>query len=372
MTLDIRLRHRFADFSLDIAFAAEENGVTALFGPSGAGKTSTINAIAGLFAPDHGRIVIGGETLLDTEKGIDLPARARRVGYVFQEARLFPHLSMAANLDFGAKRSPEPLPPAERQRILDMLGIAHLAARRPRNLSGGERQRVSLGRALIANPRILLLDEPMAALDAARKAEIMPWLEKLRDEARIPILLVSHAIEEVTQLADNVVFLEEGKVLAAGPTEDVLSRSDLSPNGAFLEAGAVITGRVLSQDDAHFMTEIGFEGGRIWVPRLVAERGGRVRLRVRASDVMLALEEPRGVSANNVVAATISAIRETEDTPYLDIDLDCGGTRLLSRITRMSGERLGLGTGMTVFAVIKSVSVERHARLGGEGNSGAA
>ena len=372
MTLDIRIRHRFPGFALDLAFAAAETGVTALFGPSGAGKTSTINAIAGLFTPDEGRIAIGGETLLDTASGIDLPARARRVGYVFQEARLFPHLSVAANLDFGAKRTPAPLPPNERQRIVDMLGIEHLANRRPRNLSGGERQRVSLGRALIANPRILLLDEPMAALDASRKAEIMPWLEKLRDEARIPILLVSHAIEEVTQLADNVVFMDKGTVLAAGPAEDVLSRSDLSPRGAFLEAGAVISGKVVSQDDAHRMTEIGFDGGRIWVPRLKAEPGGRVRLRVRASDVMLALEEPHGVSANNIVAATVAAIRETADGLYLDVELTCGSARLVSRITRKSCERLELRTGMPLFAVIKSVSVERHARLGGDVNSGAA
>lgn len=371
MTLDIRLRHRFPGIALDIAFTAEETGITALFGPSGAGKTSTINAIAGLFTPESGRIAIGGETLLDTETGLDLPARARRVGYVFQEARLFPHLSVAANLDFGAKRSPEPLPHAERQRILDMLGIDHLASRRPRNLSGGERQRVSLGRALLANPRILLLDEPMAALDATRKAEIMPWLERLRDEARIPVLMVSHAIEEVTQLADNVVFLDEGKVLASGRAEDVLSRSDLSPRGAFLEAGAVVSGKVVSQDDTHRMTEIGFDDGRIWVPRLEAEPGSRVRLRVKAGDVMLALEEPRGISANNIVAATVAAIRETADGLYLDVELACGSARLVSRITRKSCERLGLGTGMTLFAVIKSVSVERHARLGREGASGA-
>lgn len=370
MTLDIRLRHRFPDFALDIAFAAEETGITALFGPSGAGKTSTINAIAGLFTPDSGRIAIGGETLLDTAAGIDLPTRARRVGYVFQEARLFPHLSVAANLDFGARRSPEPLRPAERQRILDMLGIEHLANRRPRNLSGGERQRVSLGRALLANPRILLLDEPMAALDATRKADIMPFLERLRDEARIPILLVSHAIGEVTQLADNVVYLDGGKVLASGPAEDVLSRSDLSPRGAFLEAGAVISGQILSQDDVHRMTEIGFEGGRLWVPRLTAAPGGRVRLRVKAGDVMLALEEPRGVSANNVIPAIVRNIGETGDTPYLDVELACGGAHLVSRITRMSGERLGLRTGMQVFAVIKSVSVERHARPAGNIPSG--
>ncbi|MGX1198633.1 molybdenum ABC transporter ATP-binding protein [Parvibaculum sp. MBR-TMA-1.3b-4.2] len=371
MTLDIRFRHRFPDFALDIAFAAEETGITALFGPSGAGKTSTINAIAGLFTPESGRIAIGGETLFDTATGIDLPTRARRIGYVFQEARLFPHLSVAANLDFGAKRSPEPLPPAERQRILDMLGIDHLAARRPRTLSGGERQRVSLGRALLANPRILLLDEPMAALDATRKAEIMPWLERLRDEARIPILLVSHAIEEVTQLADNVVFIDDGKVLASGSAEEVLSRSDLSPRGAFLEAGAVIAGEVLSQDDSHRMTEIGFDGGRLWVPRLTAAPGRRVRLRVKAGDVMLALEEPRGISANNVIPATIRHVGETGDSPYLDVALACGGAHLISRITRKSGERLGLRPGMKVFTVIKSVSVERHTRPAEETASGA-
>ena len=372
MTLDIHIGHRFPGFALDIAFTVQETGVTALFGPSGAGKTSCINAIAGLFRPDRGRIAIGGETLLDTERGLDLSVRARRIGYVFQEPRLFPHMSVAANLDFGARRSPAPLPPAERQHVIDMLGIGHLAGRRPRTLSGGERQRVSLGRALLANPRILLLDEPMAGLDASRKAEIMPWLERLRDEARIPVLLVSHSIEEVTQLADNVVFLEGGKVLATGPAEEVLSRSDLSPRGAFLEAGAVITGQVLSQDDGHRMTEIGFDGGRIWVPRLAAEPGQRVRLRVRASDVMLALEEPRAVSANNVVAATVQTIRETEDSPYLDVDLACGSARLISRITRMSRDRLGLKTGMKIFAVIKSVSVERHTRPTQEPSSGVA
>jgi molybdate transport system ATP-binding protein len=358
MTLEVEIRHRFAGFALEAAFSAGR-GVTALFGPSGAGKTTVVNAIAGLLRPAEGRIAIDGEVVFDGARGLCRPARRRRIGYVFQDARLFPHLDVAANLAFGARRARPPTPAATVSHVVDLLGLGHLLGRRPAGLSGGERQRVALGRALLAAPRLLLLDEPLASLDQARRAEIIPYLERLRDEAQVPIVYVSHALDEVNRLADTLVLLDGGRVAAAGPIGELMARLDLFPLTGRFEAGALIQAKIVAQDEADRLTEIGFPGGRLWVPRIEAEPGASVRLRVRARDVMLALERPEGISANNVLAATIADMR-LDPGPYVDVLLDCAGTGLIARITHRSHRRLGLAVGRPVYAVVKTVTVDRR------------
>ncbi|MEX0923931.1 MAG: molybdenum ABC transporter ATP-binding protein [Rhodovibrionaceae bacterium] len=361
MTLDVRFAHSFGGFSLDINFSAESSGITALFGPSGSGKSSTVNAIAGLLSPRQGHISLGDRVLFDSHTGQSLPARKRQVGYVFQDARLFPHMSVRANLEFGARRRGGTAAAREDfDHIVDLLGLGHLLARRPRALSGGEKQRVALGRAMLSRPRLLLLDEPLAAIDPSRKAEILPYFERLRDEAGVPIVYVSHSVDEVGRLADRLVVLNEGRVAAQGPVHEIMSRLDLFPLTGRFEAGAVIEAAVLRHEEADHLTEVGFDGGRLWVPRIQAPAGSRLRLRIRARDVMLALGQPEGISANNILRGTITEIRRDEG-PYLDIRMLCGQTPLIARITHRSLRRLGLRPGLEIFAVIKSATVDRHA-----------
>jgi len=359
MTLSVTLGHRFAAFALDLAFAVDKPGVTALFGPSGAGKSTTVSAIAGLLKPDRGRISIDGDVVFDSDGRRFVPARRRRIGYVFQDARLFPHLTVKANLEFGARRALAPPSRSATEHLVELLSIGHLLHRRPAGLSGGERQRVALGRAVLAQPRLLLFDEPLAALDDARKAEILPYFERLRDEARVPIVYVSHSLDEVTRLADDMVVLDGGTVAAAGPVAEIMARLDLFPLTGRFEAGAVVVGRIAEHDDSDHLSEVAFEGGRLLVPRIAEPVGAEVRLRIRARDVMLALEEPRGVSANNVVQGTVAEMRAGERA-NVDVQLDCGGTKLLASITHRSQRRLDLAPGHEVYAVIKTVTVDRR------------
>src|SRR6201987_1414872 len=237
--LEVDIEHRLSAFKLDIHFRSGR-GLTALFGRSGAGKTSVINAIAGLIRPERGRIVVDGSVLVDTEHGVRVPIHRRRVGYVFQEGRLFPHLTVRQNLLFGRWFRPPQERKIELETVLDLLGIGHLLQRRPGALSGGEKQRVAIGRALLASPRLLLMDEPLAALDEERKAEILPFIERLRDEADVPIIYVSHSLAEVSRLANSIVVLRSGRVAAVGDPAEVLSRSEVVPQDAVEEAGAVI------------------------------------------------------------------------------------------------------------------------------------
>ena len=359
MTIDVALNHRLAAFTLDVGFTVSGPGITVLFGPSGSGKSTTISAIAGLLQPERGRVSINGEFLLDTERGLFVPVRKRRIGYVFQEGRLFPHMSVRSNLLFGWRRS---RPRPHRQEIghvVDLLGVAPLLGRRPHTLSGGERQRVALGRALLSNPKLLLLDEPLAALDEARKAEIMPYLERLRDEARIPILYVSHSVDEVSRLANQIIALNEGRVAAQGAVIDVMTRLDLFPITGRFEAGAVIEARIARHDERDSLTEVVFDGGRLTVPRIDRAVGETVRIRIRARDVIVALTEPRDISANNVLPATVVEIR-SDPGAYADVKLACGAAMLMARITRRSLERLALAPGAHAFAIVKSVAIDRR------------
>lgn len=353
MSVEVALRHSFGAFALDAAFRIERPGVTALFGPSGAGKTSVINAIAGLFRPDEGRIVIDGRVVLDTKTGVFVPARERRAGYVFQDARLFPHMSVENNLRFGWRRAQNPMDEGDIAGVVELLGLTHLLARSTKALSGGEKGRVALGRALLASPDILLLDEPLAALDAARRSEILPYLERLRDEMKLPMIYVSHAVDEVARLADEIVVLRDGCSVEQGSVFDLLTRlgGDIDPVGAVLDA------HVESHRTNDGLTVLSFEGGQLIVSRIARAVGRRVRVRVRAEDIMLAREEPRAISANNVLSARVTAIHR-DDSPQAEVQLSCGPSRLVARITRASVARLALAPDVAVFAIIKSVIVD--------------
>lgn len=357
MTLSVDLRKRLGSFTIEGAFSGS-GGLTALFGQSGSGKTSLVNLIAGLTKPDHGHIAVDGKVLVDTERHIFLPPHKRRIGYVFQDARLFPHLTVSQNLRYGRWF----VPPAERyadlNRVVELLGIGHLLDRRPAALSGGEKQRVAIGRALIASPRLMLMDEPLAALDDARKAEILPYIERLRDETKIPIIYVSHSVAEVARLANDVVILADGRVLSHGPAADVLARHDLLPASEKAEAGALVELTVAEQEPSYGLTVLSSKGGGEWrLPRIDAATGTKVRVRVRARDVMLATEKPSGISALNVLEGTLATM-EAGEGPDVLLTLICGDERLFSRITRRSLERLSLKVGQHVYAVIKAVSFE--------------
>ena len=354
MTMQISLQHSFADFVLDVAFDVPA-GVTALFGPSGSGKSSVIKALAGLMRPDRGRISLGGQVLLDTDQRIFLPPHRRRIGCVFQDDRLFLHLTVRQNLLYGRWFSPDK-GGVSFEAVVDMLGIAPLLARRPQTLSGGERQRVAIGRALLANPQILAMDEPLAALDEARKAEIMPYLEHLRDQTQIPILYVSHSVSEITRLAGSVVVLGKGQVLKTGPVAAVFSDPNLTPwLGGVREAGSVITARVAAQD-GDGLTRLETSAGPLWLPKVDAAIGATLRVRIAAQDVMIALQRPDGISALNILPATVVALR-MGDGPGAMVQLRLGEELLLARITQRSAVQLGLAVGAPVFAVLKSVAV---------------
>lgn len=364
MTLDIAIRHDLGDFSVNAAFAVDEPGITALFGPSGAGKSTIIAAMAGLIVPDGGHVRIDGETLFDAGARINVAPQHRQIGHVFQESRLFPHLDVRRNLLYGARRARGRTPAIGFDPLVELLGIGHLLQRKPVNLSGGERQRVALGRAVLAAPRLLLLDEPLAALDQARRHEIMGMLEQLRDVARIPMIHVSHALDEVTRLADHMVVLDQGQVAASDSVYAITSRIDLFPLTGRFEAGSVLPGHIAEHDLKHHLSAVTISGGCLWVPRIDRPVGAPVRIRIRARDVMLATAPPSDISANNIVAGTISAIRR-DDGAYLDVRVACGSDHLIARITHRSLARLGLSEGQPVHVVIKSVTVERD---GGRGS----
>ncbi len=359
MTLRVTLRHRLPGLALEMDFAAPA-GVTALFGRSGAGKTTIVNAVAGLLRPDAGRIEIAGEVLTDTAAGIFVPPHRRRIGYVFQDARLFPHLSVRANLGYGRRGNTGP----DLARIVGLLGLGHLLDRRPRHLSGGEKSRVALGRAALSDPRILLLDEPLAALDEARRGEILPWLERLRDDTGLPMLYVSHSLAEVARLATTVVAVEAGRVVAAGPAAEVLSDPDLAPALGLREAGAILTARATGREEDG-LSLLDTPAGPLWLPRVAAPPGTALRLRILARDVIVATRRPEGISALNLLPAVVRDIRPGEG-PGAMVRLDAGGAVLLARITRRSAAALALAPGSAVFAVLKAVSVAQG-DIGGAG-----
>ena len=341
------------DFGIDLVFDAPMRGVTALFGPSGSGKTTVLRCIAGL-TKISGTLSIEGDIWQDHLSF--LPPHKRRTGYVFQDATLFPHLTVAGNLRYGAKRAgPNRLNEAD---VVDLLGIDHLLDRRPRALSGGERQRVAIGRALLSNPRILLMDEPLSALDAMTKAEILPYLDRLTDAAAIPILYVSHDIGEVARLADRIVQFASGRVVACGPVSDMMEQLGLEAGVSAFEESVLLTGTVLSHDAEHRLTRLDCFGQRLTAPPVAVAIGETVRIRVRARDVALATARPTGISIRNILAATVTDIVANEDAANVEITVDIGGPRIKARITREALSDLGLTPGSDVFALVKSVSFD--------------
>jgi molybdate transport system ATP-binding protein len=330
------------------------SGVTGLFGPSGSGKSTLLRVIAGLERRASGRVAMGSEIWQD-ERNL-LPAERRGVGYVFQDARLFPHLTVRGNLDYALSRA-KGLGGPQLAEVVSALDLGPLLLRRPASLSGGEKQRVAVGRALLAAPKLLLMDEPLAALDEARKAEIFPYFERMRDRSRVPILYVSHSVGEIARLAQNLVVLRRGRVLRAGPAADVLSDPDAVPFVGPREAGAVIEARVIAHHDDG-LTELAVSAGTLFLPRIEAHPGDVLRLRIPAQEVILSRARPEGLSALNILPVTVTEVRQGEG-PGAVVQLQAGSDRLLARLTRRSVAVLGLKPGVAAHAVLKSVALAK-------------
>ena len=350
--LRISLTHQIGAFALSVDLTAPP-GVTVLFGRSGSGKTTVINAVAGLLRPRAGQVSVGDWHLLDTGTGLCLPPHRRRLGYIFQEGRLFPHLTVRQNLSYGAWFAPKDAPRADMGRVVEMLGIGPLLDRRPAGLSGGERQRVAIGRALLAAPRLILADEPLSALDEARKAEILPYFERLRDEVKVPILYVSHSPTEVARVATTVVALEAGRVTRIGTAAEVLGDPQLAPLGV-RGVGAVIAARLVAQHPDG-LTELDAGGTPLFLPRISAPLGVTIGLRIAAHDVILSRQPPVGLSALNILAGQIESIHQG-DGPGVMVRLITPSGPILARITRRSAQALGLAPGLTAYAIVKSVA----------------
>ena len=357
MSLSFRLRHRFPSVQMDLAFDVPSPGVTVLFGPSGSGKSTIIAAAAGLLRPDACWIDIDGQLLADTAAGVWLPPERRRIGLVFQDAKLFPHMSVVTNLRFGQRRAGAGNDRAQFDEVVDLLGIAALLARRPHTLSGGERQRVAIGRALLAQPHLLLMDEPLASLDSARKAEILPYLARLKTALRLPVLYVTHALEEVVQLADSLVLVESGQVTAFGTVSEITSRSDL-PLAHRDDAGALLLCRAAEHDSARELTRLEGGGASFWLPQIDKPLGAALRIRIPAREVILASRPPEGISLHNIVPGTVRRLTAEPARRSVVVEIALPSGALLSRVTPDAIVRLGLAQGGPVLALIKSTSIE--------------
>jgi molybdate transport system ATP-binding protein len=370
MGIEARFQLTRADFTLDVALDLPATGITALFGHSGAGKTTLLRCIAGLERAPVGRLVVDGEVWQDTgSASIDnvsrqgrgrradvwRPTHRRPIGYVFQEASLFPHLTVAGNLRYGLKRA-SGAEPAMLERAIELLGIGHLLTRMPAHLSGGERSRVGIARALATNPRLLLLDEPLASLDLPRKQEILPYLERLHRELRMPLLYVSHAADEVARLADHLVVMQAGHAVASGPLAETLMRLDL-PIRLGEDAGAVLAGRIGKVDADWHLARLDFAGGSLWLADHGLAVGSAVRVRVLARDVSLASEQPSPSSIQNVLAGTVDAIGDDAHPSALLVRVQVGETRLLARLTRRAAHMLGIVLGQRIWVQVKSVAL---------------
>jgi molybdate transport system ATP-binding protein len=366
VSLSLAFRQHFGAQGIDIAFDAPTPGTTVLFGPSGAGKSTAIAALAGLLRPERARIVLDGVVLADTEAGRFIPPERRRIGLVFQDARLFPHMSVTRNLRYGQRPAPADQSPGAPHapgfdEVVDLLGIRLLLDRRPGTLSGGERQRVAIGRALLSRPRMLAMDEPLASLDAARKAEILPYLARLKSLG-LPILYVTHSAEEMASLADTLVLIEAGRVTAAGPVAAVLTRADLKI-AAGEDAAAILAVTVEAHDPARQLTLVRAGGQPVLVPQFDAAPGVRLRLRVPAREVILAGEVPRAISVQNVLSGSVRAIASDAERhlSLIEVALDPAtpeGPALLARVTPDAVARLALAPGKPVLALVKSVAIQ--------------
>jgi molybdate transport system ATP-binding protein len=354
--LRVRVRGRAGEFKITGEFEAGK-GITALFGPSGAGKTTVLKMIAGMIRPETGRISVEDRVLFDHAEGIDLAPNRRQIGFVFQDGRLFPHLSVRRNLTYarwaGRRAASRPF-----DEVVALLGLEGLLDRAPGTLSGGERQRVAIGRALLADPALLLMDEPLSSLDHLRRHNLLPYLEAIRENTNIPVVYVSHETDEVARLADTLVVMAEGQVVAAGPASEIFGRLDLGPMLGGEEAGALVEGAVKALYVDFGIAVVDVSGEQI---ELVAEGlapGQHIRMRVRARDVAISLGRPLETTVRNVISCTVEEIVERE-SPYTELSLSLGNQHLRSRITRKSADELRLARGQKVFALLKAVSVAR-------------
>ena len=351
----IQLKLQRADFALDVDLELPGQGITVLFGVSGSGKTSLLRCVAGLERTPGARVAIAGETWQDDAAGVYLPTWQRPLGYVFQEASLFEHLTVRGNLQFGLKRA-QGTDASALSAAIDLLGIGALLERKTSQLSGGERQRVAIARALATQPRLLLLDEPLAALDNARRQDILPWLERLRDELKIPMLYVTHSSDEVARLADTLVVLDAGKVKACGPVADVLAGLDI-PVVLGDDAGALLSATIETRDERWQLAQLTFNGGSLWVRDTGLPLGRQVRVRVLARDVSIALDKPSQTSIQNLLSCVVLAIGPDTHASQTLIQLQCGQSVLLARVTARAVHELQLAPGMQVWAQVKSVAL---------------
>lgn len=351
-----RFNLNYPGFNLEVDLKLPGQGVTALFGHSGSGKTTCLRCIAGLERADQGYLQVNGELWQDSAADIFIPPHKRTLGYVFQEASLFPHLSVRRNLEYGLRRIAKDAHKVSWEHIIDLLGIGHLLERMPGHLSGGERQRVGIARALLTSPRLLLMDEPLAALDLKRKSEILPYLERLNDELDIPVLYISHSPDEVARLADYVVLLDQGRVVAQGGLKETMARLDL-PTAFAEDAGVVIEAKVAEHDDKYHLTRLNFSGGHVLVARRAEAIGHPLRFRVYARDVSLATVKAEGSSIINAVAATVQEVVAADTPAHVLVRLDASGTALLARITRRSCDQLAIAPGKRLWAQIKTVAL---------------
>lgn len=354
--VDLRIAlRRDSGFALDLDLRLPGRGVSALFGPSGSGKSTVLRVIAGLERGQQGRVQIGEETWQDSERGLFLPPHRRAVGYVPQDAGLFPHRSVRGNLEYGWRRAGRPST-VNVDALVQSLGLAGLMDRLPATLSGGERQRVAIARALLSDPRILLLDEPLSALDAPRKRDFLPYLERLHDSLAIPTLYVSHAIEEVARLADHLVLLDAGRAVASGTPDALLSRLDLADRFAD-DPSVVFEACIEAQEPADHLTRLRFAGGSLFVPQQAGAQGQVLRCRIHARDVSLALERPTHSSILNLIPAVVIDAADSHNPAQVLVRLDAGGVRLLARITRRSWNSLALAPGRPVWAQVKAAAL---------------
>ncbi|HUV32977.1 MAG TPA: molybdenum ABC transporter ATP-binding protein [Devosiaceae bacterium] len=358
ISVDVALK--LGAFDLDVAFE-NEGVITCLFGRSGAGKSMTINVIAGLARPGRGKVVLDGRTLVDTENGIFVPPHRRRVGLVFQDARLFPHLTVKQNLVFGRWFVARSARRVAFDPVIETLGIGHLLDRRPGRLSGGEKQRVAIGRAFLTSPALLLMDEPLASLDTERKLEILPLIESLRDAFGIPIVYVSHAVEEVARLASRVVILEDGRVVAIGAVEDVLGGPLKGAKISRFARSSVVTGKLAGADDAYGLTEVAHPAGKIWLVGRAGPAGREVRVVIKSTDITLAKGSSQELSIRNALAGTVADV-ETDEGPFAGVSIALDGHgHLFALATRKAIDELEIGPGDRVFALIKTAALDERA-----------
>jgi len=358
-SLQLTARVAFDGFHLEVAEQIPLAGVTALFGPSGSGKTSVLSLIAGFLRPQAGTISFNRESWYAHDPKHWTPPHLRGVGSVFQDAQLFDHLNVGGNLDYSQKRADDTAPGYARSDIVSAMELAPLLDRRPQTLSGGEKQRVAIARTLLTRPRLLLLDEPLSALDTARKSELLPFLETLKTDFALPTIYVSHDVDEVSRIADRVMMMEAGKIIATGPTDEVLSRFGLEAGRNPYETTSLLRGKLGKQDPESGLLAVELGDTSMWLAaKLDLPLGSEVRLKIAARDVALALERPAGISIQNMIPASIVALESTKRPAFQSIVLDVHGQELRATVTRKSVRELGLISGQNVFALIKSATFQ--------------